>query len=179
MDRIGAADRLAPIVLFWMNVLMTGVAPQQQTRPRRPLEAGDIAPRFSWPDGDGGSIDPHGDRLAGKPLLIAFCPDLGSDESSRLLTAMQQAHDRMTALGAGLYAVTPASASVNQAVAASLGLRFALLSDPAGESFQAYGLAAADADPAPATIRWPAAWSGSRPWPSWTGAGIWRRIRRC
>jgi peroxiredoxin len=152
MDRIGAADRLAPIVLFWMNVLMTGVAPQQQTRPRRPLEAGDIAPRFSWPDGDGGSIDPHGDRLAGKPLLIAFCPDLGSDESSRLLTAMQQAHDRMTALGAGLYAVTPASASVNQAVAASLGLRFALLSDPAGESFQAYGLAAADADPAPAVF---------------------------
>jgi hypothetical protein len=65
---------------------------------------------------------------------------------------MQQAHDRMTALGAGLYAVTPASASVNQAVAASLGLRFALLSDPAGESFQAYGLAAADADPAPAVF---------------------------
>ncbi len=131
---------------------MTETSTPQAIRPLRPLEAGDIAPRFSWPDGEGGSVDPHGDRLAGKPLLIAFCPDLASDEATRLLTELRACHDRLTGLGARLYAVTPAGAAVNQAFAASLGLGFDLLSDPAGESFRAYGLDPGGEDGAPATV---------------------------
>ena len=131
---------------------MTQTSPPQRTRPRRPLEAGDIAPRFSWPDGEGGSVDPHGDRLAGKPLMIAFCPDPGSDEAARLLTELQARHDRLAALGARFYAVTPAGAAANRALAGSLGLGFALLSDPAGEGFRAYGLALSGEDGKPVTV---------------------------
>ena len=128
---------------------MTDTSSSQQGRPRRPLEAGDIAPRFSWPDGEGGSVDPHGDRLAGKPMLIVFCPDLASEETTRLLTAFREVQARLKALGTHLYAVTRASAATNQAFAATLGLRFALLSDPAGEGFRAYGLGNAAGAPEP------------------------------
>ncbi len=128
---------------------MTGTSAPQRARPRRPLEVGDIAPRFSWLDDEGGSVDPHGDRLAGKPTLIVFCPDVASEETTRLLTAFREVHARLSELGAHLFAVTRASAAINQAFATQLGLRFPLLSDPAGESFHAYGLGDAAREPEP------------------------------
>lgn len=124
--------------------LVTGISTPQKARPRRRLEAGDIAPRFSWADEEGGAVDPHGDSLAGKPTLIVFCPDLACDETTVLLTAFHTARERLAALGATLFAVTGASAATNRAYAAALGLGFPLLADPSGESFEAYGLGAAE-----------------------------------
>ncbi len=50
-----------------------------QTAPSRPLqsqalEAGDIAPPFRLMAQDGEAIDPSSDLVAGKPLLLVFCP---------------------------------------------------------------------------------------------------------
>jgi hypothetical protein len=52
-------------------------APQTaQSRPNQspPLEAGDIAPPFRLIAQDGEAIDPASDLVAGKPLLVVFCP---------------------------------------------------------------------------------------------------------
>src|SRR5581483_3092553 len=54
-----------------MAVSQTALSRSQQSPA---LEVGDIAPSFRLMAKDGEAIDPASDLVAGKPLLILFCP---------------------------------------------------------------------------------------------------------
>ncbi len=133
----------------------TGFQPGGARAPRRPVEAGDIAPRFVLTDADGRSIDPYGDERAGRPQVVVFCPNFAAPETKALLSGLQEILPALKEKGAELLAVTRGTAMINAGLAGQLGLGFPLLGDPAGESFRLYGLAGEDAageDEAPASF---------------------------
>jgi len=118
---------------------MTVVAPQSpllRPPPARPLDAGDLVLMSGriLPE-----IDPliaAPERLAGKPILLLFCPSL--DESLGAFRAL--------AAEATLLAVSRHGIAENAAVQARYALPFAILADTHADIFKGYGV-----DPYPAT----------------------------
>jgi peroxiredoxin len=123
---------------------MTVVAPDAPLlRPpaARLLDAGDTAPIVHAPDHAGNHASTGADRLAGKPILLLFCPIL--DEPS--LTAFRACAAELAAAQAALFAISRQGIEANAAAHDRLLLPFAILADTRADIFKGYGV-----DPFPA-----------------------------
>ncbi|HXZ02536.1 MAG TPA: redoxin domain-containing protein [Stellaceae bacterium] len=109
-----------------------------------PLAVGDIAPGCALKSLEGEIVDLRGDAVAGRPLVLVFCPRF-SAETVAVLDGFRAALDAFAAAGARLFAVTlePAKVAMEQA------LPFAVLLDRSGETFRAFN---AGSRAAPTTI---------------------------
>jgi peroxiredoxin len=122
---------------------MTVVAPEAPLlRPpaARLLDAGDTAPMVHAPDHAGRHASTGADQLAGKPILLLFCPIL--DEPS--LTAFRACTAEL-ATQATLFAISRQGIEANAAAHDRLSLPFAILADTRADIFKGYGV-----DPFPA-----------------------------
>lgn len=123
---------------------MTVVAPEAPLlRPpsARLLDAGDTAPIVHAPDHTGNPASTGADRLAGKPILLLFCPVL--DEPS--LTAFGAGAAELATAQAALFAISRQGIEANAAAHDRLSLPFAILADTRADIFKGYGV-----DPFPA-----------------------------
>ncbi len=107
----------------------TAVAPQ--------VEIGDFAPNFHLTDESGKPFLLRADRIAGKPVLLAFLP---ADPDVDALRALAAAAGELAALGAVAILVRPAAPMENAALLKRFGLALKAVSDPNGRLRQAYGL---------------------------------------
>ena len=123
---------------------MTVVAPDVpllRPPPARLLDAGDTAPIVHAPDHTGTHASTGADRLAGKPILLLFCPVL--DEPS--LIAFRACAAELAAAQAALFAISRQGIEANAAAHDRLSLPFAILADTRADIFKGYGV-----DPFPA-----------------------------
>jgi peroxiredoxin len=123
---------------------MTIVAPEASLlRPpaARLLDTGDAAPIVHAPDHTGTHASTGTDRLAGKPILLLFCPVL--DEPG--LTAFRACAAALAAAQAALFAISRQGIEANAAAHDRLSLPFAILADTRADIFKGYGV-----DPFPA-----------------------------
>jgi peroxiredoxin len=100
---------------------------------KAPLAIGDIAPPCALRGLDGEIIDLRGDAIAGRPIVLLFCPAF----SAAVAAALAEFRHRLESFAAGdarLFAVTlePAGAARAQA------LPFPVLLDRTGETFRAF-----------------------------------------
>jgi peroxiredoxin len=120
---------------------MTVVAPEALRPPSaRLLDAGDTAPVVQALDHIGRPFASGADALAGKPILLLFCPAL--DETS--LTAF-----RALAAEAALFAISRHGIAENAAAHARYSVPFAILADTHADIFKGYGVDPYPAAPAP------------------------------
>lgn len=118
---------------------MTIVAPEAPLlRPpaARPLDAGDTAPIVHAPDHSGSPVSTGTDLLAGKPILLLFCPAL--DEASMI--AFRDSTAELASHQAALFAISRQGSEANAAIHAHLGLPFAILADTRADIFKGYGV---------------------------------------
>jgi len=116
------------------------------------LEAGDPAPRVVALDQDGQPAFSHADVLAGKPLVLLFCPTPDGTLPAPLLVAFRERHAALAEFQATLFAVSRLPVEASQAAHRALQLPFQLLADATGAVFNGYGVDAAKADAAIALI---------------------------
>ncbi len=109
-----------------------------------PLAAGDIAPDCALKSLGGEVVDLRDDAVAGRPLVLVFCPSFAA-EASAALDGFRAGLDAFAAAGARLFAVTlePARIAMEQA------LPFPVLLDRNGDTFRAFN---AGRSGAPTTI---------------------------
>ncbi|MBA4097411.1 MAG: hypothetical protein C0484_11665 [Rhodospirillum sp.] len=125
---------------------MTAVSPNApllRRRPARLLDAGDTAPVVHAPDHTGAHASTGADRLAGKPILLLFCPVL--DEPS--LIAFRACAAELAAAQAALFAISRQGIEANAAVHDRLSLPFAILADTRADIFKGYGVDPFPVDP--------------------------------
>jgi peroxiredoxin len=115
--------------------------PQLRPPAARLLDAGDTAPIVHAPDHAGNPASTGADRLAGKPILLLFCPVL--DEPS--LIAFRACAAELAAAQAALFAISRQGIEANAAVRDRHSLPFAILADTRADIFKGYGV-----DPFPA-----------------------------
>jgi peroxiredoxin len=113
--------------------------------PARPVDEGDSAPYIRTLDHDGKPAGSDADLIAGKPVLLLFCPAPDNEAVSGGLAEFRGAAERIAAAPATLFIIVRADAPACTALRERLALPFALLPDPQGNIFKAYGV-----DPAPA-----------------------------
>ena len=121
---------------------MTIVAPDTpllRPPPARLLDAGDTAPIVHAPDHTGNHASTGADQLAGKPILLLFCPVL--DEPC--LIAFRAIAAELAP--AALFAISRHGTEPNAAIHDRLSLPFAILADTRADIFKGYGV-----DPVPA-----------------------------
>ena len=117
------------------------MAAQQEQQPpftaAERLEGGDRIPPFRFADQDGRPVGPLDDRLAGRPLVLAFeCEGAGptyEDELAALATALAES-------AAVVLAITRRSPEENRALRDGRSLPFPVLSDAKAELYGACGL---------------------------------------
>jgi peroxiredoxin len=123
-----------------MTVVASG-APLLRPPPARLLDAGDTAPIVHAPDHTGNHASTGADRLAGKPILLLFCPVL--DEPN--LAAFRACAAELAAAEASLFAISRQGIEANAAAHDRLSLPFVILADARADIFKGYGV-----DPFPA-----------------------------
>jgi len=116
-------------------------APLLRPPPARLLDAGDTAPVVHAPDHTGNHVSTGVDQLAGKPILLLFCPVL--DEP--ILIAFRAIAGELAAAQAALFAISRHGTEANAAMHDRLLLPFAILADTRADIFKGYGV-----DPFPA-----------------------------
>ncbi len=123
---------------------MAHVPPASRPLFTPPLVVGDIAPDCALKALGGEIVDLRGDDVAGRTLVLIFCPRF-SAEVIAALDGLRAALDAFAASGARLFAVTlaPATTAMEQA------LPFPVLLDRNGDTFRAFN---ADSREAPTTI---------------------------
>jgi peroxiredoxin len=109
------------------------VIDMQKHRLRAPLDVGDIAPPCVLPTLDGDRIDLRADAIAGKPIVILFCPRFGS-AVVEALAAVNALRPSFAESGALVFALTLESAKI----AATEAIEFPVLLDRSGEVFRAF-----------------------------------------
>ncbi len=117
------------------------VAPPLRPPAARALDVGDTAPIVHAPDHTGAPASTGADHLAGKPILLLFCP--APDDAS--LMAFRDASGELAVLQAALFAISRNGSEANAAMHARLALPFAILADTRADIFKGYGV-----DPYPA-----------------------------
>lgn len=110
---------------------MSGMALAPQT------EIGDFAPNFRLSDESGKPFALRADRIAGKPVLLAF---LLAEPDAQVLRALAAAAGELAALGAVTILVRPAAPTENAALLQRFELSAKAVCDPNGRLRQAYGL---------------------------------------
>jgi peroxiredoxin len=111
-------------------------APSLRPPAARALDVGDTAPIVHAPDHTGAPASTGADHLAGKPILLLFCPAL-DDATLSAFSAL--------AADATVFAISRLGCEANAAAQARLQLSFAILADTRADIFKGYGV-----DPYPA-----------------------------
>lgn len=102
------------------------------------VRPGDAAPAFQLPAHDG-SVVRLVELRARRRVLLSFYVEDDTPACTAGLQALQEALPRFQALGTEVLAVSHNLRDSQARFAAKLGLRFRLLSDPAGDVATAYG----------------------------------------
>jgi peroxiredoxin len=132
------SPRLRPAGAFVPHKLPTRTAPAPPapcvaTAPPK-LDAGDIAPSCALRTLDGSLVDIRADDIAGKPVVLMFCPQISSAMAEAIPAAVD-ALPAYTAQGALLFAVTRDGTEA----ASTSSIPFPVLLDANGQVFTAFG----------------------------------------
>ena len=119
------AERLLVVDRFAQELVKSGLN-------YRALKAGDHAPAFELPDGDG-MLWRSEDLLLSGPLVIVFYRGRWCAYCNAQLSALQEIHQQITAAGASLVAISPQTQKHSCMTRDMHKLRFPVLSD-AGKS---------------------------------------------
>jgi peroxiredoxin len=126
------AERLATIDRAAEELKASGLA-------ERALKAGDTAPSFELPDGDG-MMWRSESLLRGGSLAIVFYRGRWCAYCNAQLTAMQQIHSQLGAGGASLVAISPQTQKHSYMTRDMHRLRFPVLSDSGNQVARAFGI---------------------------------------
>jgi peroxiredoxin len=126
------AERLAVVDLAAEELVHSGLA-------NRALKAGDHAPAFELPDGDG-MLWRSEDLLRGGPLAIVFFRGRWCAYCNAQLNALQEIHSRIAAAGASLVAISPQTQKHSYMTRDMHKLRFPVLSDQGNQVARKFGL---------------------------------------
>jgi peroxiredoxin len=105
----------------------------------RALKAGDRAPGFELPDGDG-MMWRSQDSLRGGPLVIVFYRGRWCAYCNAQLRAMQQIYSQIAAARASLVAISPQTQKHSYMTRDMHRLRFPVLSDSGNQVARAFGI---------------------------------------
>ena len=108
------------------------------------LEPGDIAPRLRLPDENGRPVDLLDNDIAGKPTIVAFCPDIAGPQTAQTLACLAGIEQEVTGLGGQIVVISGQPVEVNARAAAGMGPGVRVLVDPGGSSFADYGIIASE-----------------------------------
>jgi peroxiredoxin len=126
------AERLAVVDLAAEELVHSGLA-------NRALKAGDHAPAFELPDGDG-MLWRSEDLLRSGPLAIVFFRGRWCAYCNAQLNALQEIHSRIAAAGASLVAISPQTQKHSYMTRDMHKLRFPVLSDAGNQVARKFGL---------------------------------------
>src|SRR5690242_8314582 len=140
------AERLAVVDLAAEELIHSGLA-------NRVLKAGDRAPAFELPDGDG-MLWRSNDLLRSGPLDYPFTPKTGANGAlvivffrgrwcaycNAQLSALQEIHSRIAEAGASLVAISPQTQKHSYMTRDMHKLRFPVLSDAGNQVARKFGL---------------------------------------
>ena len=126
------AERLAVVDLAAEELIHSGLA-------NRALKAGDRAPRFELPDGDG-MLWRSEDLLRGGPVAIVFFRGRWCAHCNAQLSALQEIHPQIAEAGASLVAISPQTQKHSYMTRDMHTLRFPVLSDAGNQVARKFGL---------------------------------------
>jgi peroxiredoxin len=126
------AERLAVVDLAAEELIHSGLA-------NRALKAGDLAPSFELPDGDG-MLWRSDDLLRNGPLAIVFFRGRWCAYCNAQLNALQEIHPRIAEAGASLVAISPQTQKHSYMTRDMHKLRFPVLSDAGNQVARKFGL---------------------------------------
>ena len=126
------AERLVTVEQAIEQLKAAGTADQA-------LKAGDQAPAFELPDGDG-MMWRSEDLLRSGPLVIVFYRGRWCAYCNTQLAALQQVHSQIAAAGASLVAISPQTQKHTYMTRDTHTLRFPVLSDPDNTVAKKFGL---------------------------------------
>jgi len=126
------AERLAVVDRFAENLVKSGLA-------ARALKAGDLAPAFELPDGDG-MLWRSEDLLRNGPLVTIFYRGRWCAYCNAQLAALQEIHSQLAAAGASLVAISPQTQKHSYMTRDMHKLRFPVLSDQGNQVARKFGL---------------------------------------
>jgi peroxiredoxin len=126
------AERLATVDRAAEELARSGLAD-------RALKAGDTAPRFELPDGDG-MLWRSEDLLSRGALAIVFYRGRWCAYCNTQLAALQEIHQQIAAAGASLVAISPQTQKHSYMTRDMHKLRFPVLSDAGNQVARKFGL---------------------------------------
>ena len=126
------AERLAVVDVAAEELIHSGQAD-------RALKAGDRAPVFELPDGDGMPWR-SADLLGNGPLIIVFYRGRWCAYCNAQLCALQEIHQQIAAAGASLVAISPQTQKHSYMTRDMHKLRFPVLSDQGNQVARKFGL---------------------------------------
>ena len=126
------AERLATVDRTIEELIRSSVAQQAK-------KAGDIAPGFELPDGDGMPWRSE-DLLRNGPLVIVFYRGRWCAYCNTQLLALQEIHSQIAAAGASLIAISPQTQKHSYLTRDMHKLGFPVLSDAANSVAKKFGL---------------------------------------
>jgi len=126
------AERLAVVDRFAENLVKSGQADHA-------LKAGDHAPAFELPDGDG-MLWRSDDLLRNGPLAIVFYRGRWCAYCNAQLSALQEIHPQIAEAGASLVAISPQTQKHSYMTRDMHKLRFPVLSDQGNQVARKFGL---------------------------------------
>src|SRR4051812_48012441 len=126
------AERLAVIDRAAEELTQSGLAD-------RALKAGDLAPLFELPDGDG-MLWRSEDLLRSGPLVIVFYRGRWCAYCNAQLSALQEIHPKLAEAGASLVAISPQPQKHSYMTRDMHKLRFPVLSDQDNQGARKFGL---------------------------------------
>jgi peroxiredoxin len=127
------AERLAVVDCAAQELVQSGLA-------ERALKAGDHAPGFELPDGDG-MLWRSEDLLRGGPLAVVFYRGRWCAYCNAQLAALQEVHKQIAEAGASLVAISPQTQKHSYMTRDMHKLRFPVLSDQENQVATKFGLA--------------------------------------
>ena len=126
------AERLAVVDLAAEELVQSGLA-------NCALKAGDHAPAFELPDGEG-MLWRSEDLLRGGPLVIVFYRGRWCAYCNAQLSALQEVHSQIAEAGASLVAISPQTQKHSYMTRDMHKLRFPVLSDQGNQVARKFGL---------------------------------------
>ena len=126
------ADRLLVVDQFAEELVKSGFD-------GRALKAGDLAPLFELPDGDG-MLWRSEDLLRSGPLVIVFYRGRWCAYCNAQLSALQEIHPKLAEAGASLVAISPQTQKHSYITRDMHKLRFPVLSDQGNQVARKFGL---------------------------------------
>jgi peroxiredoxin len=117
--------------------MTAGAAPAPQAAP----EVGDFAPNFSLPAHTGQIVLLRSDQIAGKPVLLLFCPKEVDPPTRTIIESLRRSAPELRRLGAEILLIRDATPPENAAAVEAERIDFPIVSDPDDRLRAVYGLA--------------------------------------